>query len=985
MSRSACFSPGELAGSSGASSEAYRHLLAESLYTSLEPGRILVVCSEPGYLPDGLLSDVAHLAKRDKASVRSRSFDGLSSASATEALVKFARSVRASLKDAACSRLIVLDNLPPSDESEIARQASALGRIAKMGASVLLSITPEARQLLDSLTDHVAVGATDIAASFGARTQESWPYTHGIPSLASMLLSASANGKPTAPNRGYLLALEKLIDSSVRPGLCNEEISLRIAAILLGEGSLYDLSKVVGPLDVSLYDDLVAWAPFFGVDFEARSFTCVTASTTEWVGMGLPRFREVLEAFPLLVNACLRLLGSRGEFGRLAALMRLLPPHEAVSALREWGPELLDGGEVALVKSILDGWLEDNPLDPRLALLEECVAALTVRRYIPQDSPPVDAPRDACTELLRLLLGCRHALRSVPTNELFLIDGASETGRRLTTHLTCVEYLESGKPRNALGVLYQSAAEDAPTTLSSCLLKIDLAVARALLCDSPWDGRRVLKECRAFLESRGFAGMTAYTDILEAVLEAFESNSRKTVGATASICGLAGDAVAEAVGLIAQVVVGLRSRPSAHLHTQALLAQEKISALGIDYANRLAVLLSRVVSHALGEPVAPRLHMVGDGLGSVAALVYRAMSGGADDLPPTRGMGPVPADELWLIVALTNSSTEFAQLLESQIPVEWRHAVSLAKRNSANLELRSPERAPLSLMPASRAASQEAPADPRFGHLVRVCLLGEFCVTVGSRRVPDDLLDKRGAKALLECLVLQKNQMASRLRLAELIWPAVADQKKARHRVYMATSTIRQAFQMYGVEDEVFVANRSNAVLSFTPGLVSCDVEEFSECARAAATTAVDSRACELALRAELLYAGDLCGLSEEIEDVLAGERSRLRTSYADAMVAGAEAALRLGKKRLAARFARNALASDRFREDAETVLQVALREGGRATEARRRYEMFVDLLAHESGRVPSRMLREAASLRDESATRAAVPASRPLPAAAGA
>lgn len=968
--------------------EAYRHLLAESLYASLAPGRILVVCSEPGYLPDGLLSDVAHLAKRDMVSVRSRGFEGLSSPEATETLVKFARSVRASLKDASCERLVVLDGLPPSDESETARQASALGRVARIGASILLSITPEARQLLDGLPDHVVVGANDISTGLVARAQESWPYTRGIPSLAAALppQSLRAKSKGTPLGRNYLLALEKLIDSSVRPSLCDEEVSLRIAAILLGEGSLYDLAGAVGALDPSLYDDLVAWAPFFGIDFDDRSFSCVTAFSTEWTGMGLPRFREVLGNFPELVAACLKLLGSRGEFVRIGALVRLLPPHEAVAAVYEWGPELLDGGEAALVKSVLDSWGEKNPLDERLALLKECVAALTVRRYVPTAAPPWEgAPRDACTELLRLLLGCRHALRSSLTNELFLIDGASEMGRRLTTHLTCVEYLESGKARNALGVLYPFAADEPPTTLSGCLLKVDLATARALLCDTPWDGRRVLRECRAFLESRGLLGMTAYTDILEAVLEALESTSRKAVAATASIAGLAGDVVAEAVGLVAQVIIGLRSRPTAHLHTQALLAQEKASALGVDYARRLAVLLGRVASHVLGEPSAPRLRLVGDGLGSVADLVYRAMAEGTDDLPPTQAVGPVPVDELWLVIALTNCSTEFSQLLESQIPAGWRRAVSLARRNCTNVEQADVDQDPLLPAPAPSPASQEAlsASATRSGGLVRVCLLGEFCVMVGSRRVPDDLLDKRGAKALLECLVLQKNQMASRLRLAELIWPGVADQKKAKHRVYMATSTIRQALQMYGVEDQVFVANRGNAVLSFTPGLVSSDVEEFSECARAAATTAVDSKACELALRSELLYAGDLCGLSEEMEVVLATERSRLRASYVDAMVAGAEAALRLDKKRLAARFARNALAADRFREDAETVLQVALRESGRSTEARRRYEAFVDLLVHESGRIPSRMLREAAT--PAASTRAAALPTRPLRAAAGA
>ena len=88
-------------------------------------------------------------------------------------------------------------------------------------------------------------------------------------------------------------------------------------------------------------------------------------------------------------------------------------------------------------------------------------------------------------------------------------------------------------------------------------------------------------------------------------------------------------------------------------------------------------------------------------------------------------------------------------------------------------------------------------------------------------------------------------------------------------------------------------------------------------------------------------------------------KRAELKTLYVDAMVAGADAALRLERRRTASRLAANALAADDMREDAVIALVSALRADGRDLEADRQCRSYVRRLARKTGRSPSwRMLQ---------------------------
>ena len=125
-----------------------------------------------------------------------------------------------------------------------------------------------------------------------------------------------------------------------------------------------------------------------------------------------------------------------------------------------------------------------------------------------------------------------------------------------------------------------------------------------------------------------------------------------------------------------------------------------------------------------------------------------------------------------------------------------------------------------------------------------------------------------------------------------------------------------------------------------------------------------------MARRAERLYAGDLYVPPVDATGYVMATRDELRRLYGDAMVAGSDAALRLGKKRTATRLAMNALSSDDMREDAIVSMVRALRASGRNVEADRQYQRYARRLMQAANRPPSRLLRRVAGMGEEQGRR---------------
>ena len=111
--------------------------------------------------------------------------------------------------------------------------------------------------------------------------------------------------------------------------------------------------------------------------------------------------------------------------------------------------------------------------------------------------------------------------------------------------------------------------------------------------------------------------------------------------------------------------------------------------------------------------------------------------------------------------------------------------------------------------------------------------------------------------------------------------------------------------------------------------------------AREAVDSRDDARKLEYARAAERLYVGDLYVPTLDATGFISSMRESLRNLYADAMVEGSAAALRLGRERTATRLAENAVRANELREDANSALVRALRACGRGVEADRRLRSF--------------------------------------------
>ena len=407
----------------------------------------------------------------------------------------------------------------------------------------------------------------------------------------------------------------------------------------------------------------------------------------------------------------------------------------------------------------------------------------------------------------------------------------------------------------------------------------------------------------------------------------------------------------QVLSLVGGTVIDLRRRALARASVRAELAAAVASGAGLGYIARVATLLGEVARFLLGEPPrAGRDDGLQDDLGRASALVRAAMLVEEDVVLFDEGedMEP-PRDAVWLLLVLSEGMGALSARLDEMLPLAWRHALLVARPRWRAEALGGRE------VSGVNARSDAGTSRHEYEAPIEIRLLGGFSVTVRGQRVPDGELEHRNAKSMLEYLLLRRGATAKRYQLVEQVWPE-ADYGMGFNRAYQATSTLRAAIAKIDSDLDPFVLSRATKAVSLDMGLIRCDVDEFRACAREAADTSDDARAVAMARRAERGY--------------VMATRDELRRLYGDAMVAGSDAALRLGKKRTATRLAMNALSSDDMREDAIVSMVRALRASGRNVEADRQYQRYARRLMQAANRPPSRLLRRVAGMAEEQGRR---------------
>lgn len=184
--------------------------------------------------------------------------------------------------------------------------------------------------------------------------------------------------------------------------------------------------------------------------------------------------------------------------------------------------------------------------------------------------------------------------------------------------------------------------------------------------------------------------------------------------------------------------------------------------------------------------------------------------------------------------------------------------------------------------------------------------------------------------ALFAYLVLANPwRLHRRDSLLPLFWPE-ATEEQARRSLRQALHFLRRT-----VGSDV-LSSRGDEEIGVDPGAVWCDARRFE--------TALDGGRAEEAVdlyRGHLLEGFHISGVAPELEQWLEGERSRLRTRAAGAVLSLAQAAESSGNARLAVQRVRELLRIDESDEGALRRLMLLLERSNDRNGALRAYEEF--------------------------------------------
>ena len=939
---------------------------ALSSFGSFGHSRLVAICAEPGLGSRAVISDLLSGAAAAGARIFRHDLGALDIDSAVSVI----RRVAHSAMKASDSVVVGLDDLPAPDECSAPRLARALRRLWESGASVAFSLPPEASQILELLPECQTVRSQDLLVRSVALARpddslyELRRLTLGIHDLVSSLADISEDDlRSDAVPQAYRDRLSALVTTSLRRSLSDEEIRLRLCLFLLGEGTIDDLRCALDFVSEEILECIRVFVPYFQLEGPHWRFRTLPTCSPAALSRSLHGLAPTCSLFPDVASSCVRVLLERGSFERAAQLLELPVEDAAFAHALRFGAHLIDAGGVNVVSTAL-GMVEGAPRRGTLChALSLAVSAVIGEELVDFGAcgRPLEVRAGERRDAL-MLIDARRALQAKPALVAFVDDAWSGLGRSLLVHREACDLLREGAAGAAMRLLVANPCCGPVRTMSDALLLVDYEIARLLLCDDGGnDGDRVAQALR-MLESSSFRGMEGYACCLEAVRAMLSPSARApNLDALAARSERAGDVLPQVAALVAGCIVDLRGSSCARANVRALLATAIARRAGLVHLSRVASLLGDISRFLLGDvsrreaPGAAR-----DELGAIRLLAHEAMSAehGPAAVEDELG-GRVPRDCLWLVRVLSEGFGAFSQLFRRTLPLSWRPALEAVSGP------RGEERLAGAGMPPVAAATglRDAPPLVRAEAPVKVSLLGGFSLFVRDVRIVDEKIDHRNAKSMLTYLLLRHGHSARRSQISGQIWPE-SDYVLGANRVYQATSVLRAAVAEIDPSLDPFVLGRSTRSISIDPSVVACDVDELRHFAREVIDGEDDATVVRVARQVEQLYVGDLYSPAADCTGFVAKCREELRSLYVDAMVAGSDAAMRLGRARTAARLAGNALEADGLREDAAIALVSSLMADGRELEAGRQYRRYARRLSQATGKSPSWRLRQVA--RDE-------------------
>lgn len=943
--------------------------------------RLLILCAEPCMGKSAIIAHILDLGKDRGFATHRLAFSSSSPEAAARRITRASSDVRAELHSGH-KVLLCIDDIPPSDEAIVAREARAIARMVSGGAFVIVSMLPEAKQLAYALDGGYLLTAQEMLECWVLELKPRdalYPIkarTNGIPTLvralASMVNDIERHGGDLALNcPAYADLLPAYVAGTLRRSLLDKEVALRLALILLGCGRMEDVEDIVGGISQEALEPLLADVPLFAINLEESTFFCAGVFDEAGLALCSGVIAPLGADFPETFASAAEVLVMRGDIKRAALVARMCTTDQTLAVVASEGTRFINAGEGGLV---LDSLIPARSLEgistETGSAVSAALAAVGDRklRFVQQDETWALSSQRLLVEA-DLLCRCRLALRSGDVTAPVLDGETSELAAALSTHLQALILMRDGHPSASLRALASHVAFREDMTLATAMLRLDQDLARLLLCDETAGMEESSYRAREFLARDDFDGINMVSELFDAIAQTLwgtpdpalvervaregERSGNELIRVTALLIGMLNDFVA-----------GENTR----VRVAAAVVGHAADMASLTYISEVAWLLDQMAAAQLGELSAlSSIKEIGlsGGLAAISAIAINALEDQDGPLAYDFSLLPAPIDCFWLLRSLLSGCGAFFDRFRALTPKSWINATKYSNLPQKGGPTRSAGQATssvprLSGEPHGPALVRETSDIGR--KRVEIRLMGSFSVTVDGRPVPEESIAQRNGKSMLVFLALSDNFRARRYEIIEEIFPGV-DYESGLNRVYQATAAIRRAIGSLADNVDPFLSSRGDRSVALNPALVSCDVDDFEHLART--TLDIDSddeRVVKLARCAEELYAGDLFVPRIDATGYIVARREGLRELFADVMVAGAEAAMRLKRYRVAARLADEALSVDALREDALLALLPALNAAGRRFEAEQRYRRYALEYSNRTHTPPSRQLRLKAS-----------------------
>lgn len=263
---------------------------------------------------------------------------------------------------------LVFDGLHGLEEHHCARIARMVTRLVRRGTVLLLG-SSECALLCDALPEHRLVGARDLLVLRSelpswarglddeGTLRDLFVSTGGIPSLVeARVMASSPRDDPSRRCAAYRRRRAALLFDAVTCPLIDEERRLRCALVLLGSGSLEEVSALGVPLSAELVASTREECPVLGIDALGVRFSVAGSGPCPASCVD-----EVSWRYPDLVFEAVQRLVSRGALSQAIAIAsRCVDSIDMLSVAAAFPTEILDAGGASLLRSTLAASASDG-------------------------------------------------------------------------------------------------------------------------------------------------------------------------------------------------------------------------------------------------------------------------------------------------------------------------------------------------------------------------------------------------------------------------------------------------------------------------------------------------------------------------------------------------------------------------------------------------------------------------------------------------